>query len=81
MGQQELEAIWDHWITDPFVDTKTLYADKEAVELLKDITAQLMIVSMKEQYAILSPKQARTEMRKIDMISRTLILPDSSIYR
>lgn len=81
MRQHELEAIWDHWITDPFVDTKTLYADKEAVSKLTEVTAQLMIVSMKEQYGILSPKQARTEMRKIDLLSRTLILPDSSAFR
>lgn len=81
MGQSELEAIWDHWITDPFVDTKALYQDKVSVGILVDVTAQLMIVSMKEQYGILSPKQARTEMRKIDLISRTLVLPDSSVFR
>lgn len=78
MTDKILKSIWEHWIMNPFVDTELFYADKPSVDLLKDITVKIMIIHMKELYGILSAKAARTEMKKLDLISRTLNLPDST---
>lgn len=80
MNDGILKHIWEHWIVDPFVDAEKFYSDKKSVNILREVTVKLMIIHFKEQFNILSPKQARTEMRKLDLISRTLKLPQSSEF-
>jgi hypothetical protein len=36
---------------------------------------------LKEYYNILSPKEARTEMRKLDILSRKINLPEPAEYQ
>lgn len=80
MNDGILKLIWEHWIADPFVDVENFYSDKKSVNLLRGVTVKLMIIHYKEQFNLYSPKQARTEMRKLDLISRTLKLPQSSEF-
>jgi hypothetical protein len=80
MNDSTLKYVWEHWITDPFVNAKEFYSDKSSVNLLRDLTVKIMIICFKEQFNILSPRQARTEMRKLDLISRTIKLPDPTEY-
>jgi hypothetical protein len=83
MNQTTLKSIWDHWIADPFVDTKLFYdtANKTSVDLLRDVTVKLLIIHFKEHYDIYSARQSRVEMRKLDLLSRTIVLPDTSDLR
>ncbi|KAI8064932.1 hypothetical protein BDF21DRAFT_427433 [Thamnidium elegans] len=72
-----LKKIWGHWIMKPFVDTEVFYADKPSVDLLRYVTVKILIIQLKEHYNIITAKIARSEMRKLDLISRTINLPDT----
>ncbi|GAA5805820.1 hypothetical protein HPULCUR_011346 [Helicostylum pulchrum] len=77
MTDTVLKKIWGHWIMNPFVDTELFYADKPSVDLLRDVTVKILILQLKEHYNIITAKAARSEMRKLDLISRTINLPDT----
>ncbi|KAI7898667.1 uncharacterized protein BX663DRAFT_524333 [Cokeromyces recurvatus] len=76
LNQDTINTIWGHWIAEPYVDIKSFYANKESIKLLKEITVKLAIIFFKEKFHILTLNESRVEMKKIDLLSRTLILPD-----
>lgn len=80
MTAETLQSIWNHWISDPFVDFNLFYVDsnKKSIDLLRHVTVQLVLIHFKEQYNIYTQKEARTKIRELDSISRKIVLPDTS---
>ncbi len=81
MTDKMLNYVWCHWISDPYVNVEEFYSSTSAVNLLRNITVKIMIIHLKEYYNILSPKEARTEMRKLDILSRKINLPEPAEYQ
>ncbi|ORY93275.1 hypothetical protein BCR43DRAFT_496640 [Syncephalastrum racemosum] len=77
VDRQMLEKIWNHWLSDPFVDQFAFYNDPQAVQALTTATIHALAVTVRHHYGLLKERDFRRLLDDLDKYTRDMNLPDS----